>query len=148
MISYSQSIHEKNVVSSMYHLNLSDLSIAFDDFITKITSAGYTIAGQLFYSINSDLKQTENMLIELFVPIEEENCQLDDPFVYRTYFQLTDMMVTRVKGDTEKDFSKAIQILVKEIVDQDLTVKTPTFYKVYLTEDGDTITDIMVGIRD
>ncbi len=148
MISYNQSIHEMNVVSCLYQVALSDLSVAFNDFITNITSAGYTIAGQLFYSINSDLNQMENMIVELFVPIEEDTCKLDDRFVFRTYFQLTDLMATRANGDTERDFSEAIQILINEIVDKNLTVKTPTFYKVYLTDNGDTFTDIMIGVRE
>ncbi len=148
MISYHQSIHEMNVVSCLYQVNLSDLSVAFNDFITNITSAGYTIAGQLFYSINSDLSQTENMIAELFIPIEEDNCKIGDRFSFRTYFQLTDMMVTRVQGDTERDFSEAIRMLMDEIVNKDLEIKTPTFYKVYLTDSGESFTDIMLGIRE
>lgn len=148
MISYHQSIHEMNVVSCLYQVNLSDLSEAFNDFLNHITLAGYTINGQLFYSINSDLRQTENMIVELFVPIEEETCALDERFIFRTYFQVTDMMLTRVKGDMERDFSEAIQVLLSEIVDQNLTVKTPTFYKIYVTDDEEILTDIMIGIRE
>lgn len=148
MISYHQSIHEMNVVSCLYQVNLSDLSEAFNDFLNRIISAGYTIDGQLFYSINSDLMQKENMLVELFVPIEEEIFDMDKRFTFRTYFQVTDMMVTRVKGDMERDFSEEIQVLISEIVDQNLTVKTPTFYKIYVTDDEEIFTDIMIGIRE
>lgn len=148
MIGYHQSIHANNVVSCLYLVDLVNLSEAFEDFVTTITSAGYTPSGQLFYSINSDLRQKQDMMVELFLPIEETSCELDDRFIYRTYFQLNDMIVTRVKGEKESDFQKGLQELIEEIVAKDLTPKTPTFYKIFVNEEGENLTDIMIGIRE
>ncbi|MBM7642769.1 DUF5085 family protein [Streptococcus loxodontisalivarius] len=147
MIGYNQEIHEKNVISCLYQVDLDNLNEAIVDFIEEITNSGHTFAGQLFYSINSDLRQKTNMIVELFISVEEDTSFLDDRFTFRTYFQLTDLLCIRAKGDSEYEFSKAIEELISEIIEQDLTIKTPTFYKVYVTEDDLTFTDIYIGVR-
>lgn len=148
MIGYHQAIHERNVVSCLYQVDLVNLSEVFADFIATIIDSGYTPVGPLFYSINSDLRQTRDMIVEVFIPIEEEKVQLDKCFNFRTYFQLLNLMVTRVAGDSEQEFSKGIELLIEQIIEQELTITTPSFYRIHLTEDGRQLTDIMIGVRN
>ncbi|MBM7642765.1 DUF5085 family protein [Streptococcus loxodontisalivarius] len=146
-ISENQQIHLERVISKYYVASLQDIDNILVEFLTQLNSLNYTQSGQLFYSINSDLRADGTIIIECFLPVDEENQgNLPEEFLYHSYFQVLNLVATRVTGVTEREINTGVGNLAKYIRKNRFKEVTPAFYQ--LTVNDETVyTDIMVGVR-
>ena len=95
----------------------------------------------------TDITVKTDMVIQVFVPVEEEQIYaLQEEYSYQTYFQVLDMVGSRVEGDSEKGFEAGLSKIVSFIVENDLEDRTPPFFVVRVDEEK-TYTDILIGVR-
>lgn len=145
-IGYNQSIHLNNVVSRYYEVALKDFPIIFEDFLNTVTSSGYAPTSNFFYAINSDILETDNMIVQVLIAVEEEKGNnLPEDYRYQTYYEVINMLGIRVEGTKELDFSEAVGVLVEKIVDMNADLASPPFYFVSQIENK-TYTDILIKI--
>ncbi|EOH97191.1 DUF5085 domain-containing protein [Enterococcus plantarum] len=147
-VGFNQTIHFENVVSRYYQVDLKDFAKVFEDFITTVVQSGYTPTSNFFYAINSDLEDPIDMLLQVFIPVEEEKSyELPEEYRYQSYYEIINMLGVRVEGDSEDQFSEGIRMLVEQIVDMDAELASPPFYFVNQI-DGKTFTDILIKISE
>ena len=67
-------------------------------FLEEVRKAGYTLRGPFFYTINSKLEENQDVLMELFIPVEEEYIEdaLPEDFLYHSLFQVLNTVSTRI----------------------------------------------------
>lgn len=147
-IGENQFIMFEKVISRHYRVQKSRLSDIFQKFLKEVLSADYSAAGPFFYSIYSEILEDGTVSIDLFLPVHEENQHvLSEEFLYHSYFQILNMVATRVEGDSELAISKGLANLAQHLLYRNYTEITPPFYLVYF--EGDTVyTDIMIGIDE
>ncbi|MGM0214469.1 DUF5085 family protein [Enterococcus sp. AZ109] len=147
-IGYNQSLQFENVISRYYLMNANETGESFEDALQTIFDAGYSLSENFFYSMNSDIRDEDELLIQVFMPVNEEwQNNLSEEYRYQTYFQVNDMIATRAKGDKQSEISEALQELVVYIVDTDFEVTSPIFYRPQVI--GETVyTDLMIGVRE
>ncbi|MPQ22102.1 DUF5085 domain-containing protein [Carnobacterium divergens] len=143
---FNQTIHFENVVSRYYQVDLKDFAKAFEDFVTTVVKSGYTPTSNFFYAINSDLEDPVDMLLQVFIPVEEDKSyELPENYRYQSYYEVINMVGVRVEGDSESQFSEGIRVLVEQIVEMDAELASPPFY--FVNQIGDkTFTDILIKI--
>ena len=147
-LGFNQSIHLENIISRYYQVNLSDFSKCFEDFVTTILNSGYTPINNFFYSINSDLEDPIDMILQVFIPVKEDKSfELPMEYRYQSYYEVINMIGIRVEGDNENKFAEGVKILVDQIVAMDAEVASPTFYFVNQI-DNKTFTDILLKISE
>lgn len=132
MIAENQFLMYRNVVSKLYQVGPEDMELALSDFMELIESHGLTPTDLFFYTINSDLRETEVVLIELFIPVENSLVDLSsDEFIFRSYFFIDNMIMTRIESgiDEQEKTMEGTLGLIKYCVDNELTTFTPPFYK-------------------
>lgn len=146
-IAENQFIQYERVISCYYRIEQNELQESFDSFLETILELGYTSAHPLFYSINSGILDDNKIIVQLFLPVNEENAMnLPEGFRYQSYFQVLNMISTRVKGTGEmREVSLGITRLFKYININGYKEMTPIFYFVYV-DDCISYTDIMIGI--
>lgn len=147
-VGFNQTIHFENVISRYYQVDLNDFAKAFEDFVTTVVQSGYTPTSNFFYAINSDLEDPIDMILQVFIPVEEEKSyELPEEYRYQSYYEIINMLGVRVEGDSEDQFSEGIRMLVEQIVDRDTELASPPFYFVNQI-DGKTFTDILIKTAD
>ena len=145
IIGEEQEIHGKNIVSRYYWTDLDGIAPSFEDAIKTIGTA-YTLVEGAFYTIISDMRRTDRMLIQVFVPIKEDSApDLPDDYRFQSYFQLLHLIATRVHGRAQADFKDALSALIEHCVEQALTATTPAFFRTTVI-DGQAYTDIYFGV--
>ncbi len=129
MIAHGQSITAKNVISLNCVVDMEMMNAAFTDFIDNVTEAGYTPVGNIFFANGGELMQTEAIPMQLFVSVEEDyHGGLTEEFNYRTYFQVRRVLQTRVKGMSQLDFARGMEVLGEAVTKLDGEYpNTPTF---------------------
>lgn len=143
-IGYRQSIHLENVISRYYQVDLNDFSTIFEEFVLSVVNSGYTPKSNFFYTINSDLEETKDMILQVFIPVEEDKSfDLPPEFHYQSYYEVINMLGIRVEGAQEDKFTKGINNLVEQIVEMDVELASPPFYFVNKFEDK-IYTDILI----
>lgn len=147
-LGYNQSIHVDNVISRYYEVDLKDFSKVFEEFVVTVVERGYTPKSNFFYSINSDLRETTDMILQVFISVEEDNVyELPEEYRYQSYYEVKNMIGVRVEGEAELKFAEGIGTLIEEIVAMDAELSSPPFY--FVTQIGDkTYTDILIGIQE
>lgn len=147
-IGFKQTIHFENVISRYYQVDLKDFSKAFEDFVTTVVNCGYTPKSNFFYAINSDLEDPIDMILQVFISVEEDRSyELPSDYRYQSYYEVINMLGVRVEGDSEDKFSEGMQLLVEQIVDMDAELASPPFYFVNQI-DGKTFTDILIKVSE
>lgn len=147
-VGFNQTIHFENVISRYYQVDLKDFAKVFEDFVTTVVQGGYTPTSNFFYAINSDLEDPIDMLLQVFIPVEEEKSyELTEEYRYQSYYEIINMLGVRVEGDSEDQFSEGIRVLVEQIVDMDAELASPPFYFVNQIDDK-IFTDILIKISD
>ncbi|GAE95508.1 hypothetical protein JCM21714_4786 [Gracilibacillus boraciitolerans JCM 21714] len=130
-------IAHRNVVSKYYHFKPEDLEMAIEDFTTILEKTIIILQGDMFFSILSD-PTAEEMVVEIFLPIEEDSLKVEikEKMLFRSYFTITPMVMTRVT----EDFNEQSQVKYWELVDylnrNELEQRTPVFveYKKHIPE--------------
>lgn len=146
-IGFNQELHFENVISRYYVVSSNEMAEAFQDFLTTVIELGYTPTSGFFYSINSDIRQDTEIVLQTFLPVEELNKNdLPEEYRYQSYFQVNQMLATRIVGEDEHDFSVGLEELISKIIEADLTICTPSFYLVSQIEDK-VYTDVMIGVK-
>ena len=145
---FRQSIHLENVISRYYQVDLTDFSQVFEDFLVTVVKSGYTPKSNFFYAINSDLEDPIDMIVQVFVPVEEDKSyDLPSEYRYQSYYEVINLLGVRVEGENEALFAEGIRMLVDQIVDMDAELASPPFYFVNQIE-GKTFTDILIKIAE
>ena len=147
----NQSLMMSNVLSVNYNIVGDEIAVAFQDMIQTAVAAGYTPKSNPFYScphIGELEDGTYN--ITVYLPVHEDYLgkeELMEGTAYNSYFLVPRMAGVRVTGEEDVDFDKAIYLLTKLLLDNDLEESTPVFY--ISSKINDVLyTDIMVGIRE
>lgn len=144
----NQFIQHEQVISHYYRIRQDEMEEVFKSFLERLLSQGYTPSAPLFYSINSGVLADGKIIMQVFLPVNEANQgHLPEGFLYQTYFQVLDMVATRVIGKDESAISQGLVNLSRYIRVNGYKEMTPVFYCVSVDNDT-TYTDIMVGILD
>nr|WP_277895964.1 DUF5085 family protein [Enterococcus lactis] len=145
-IGYKQALHYQNVISRYYVTNTEELGGCLEDVLETIFEADYSLSDSFFYSMNSDIRE-EEVLVQVFLPVNEEwRDDLSEEYRFHSYFQVNNILATRAKGEMLSEFSKALEELIAVIVQEDLTVVSPIFYRPKVINEL-VYTDLMVGIK-
>lgn len=147
-IGYNQTLQFENVISRYYITSSEETGQCFEDALQTIFDAGYSLAENFFYSTNSDIRDEEELLIQVFLPVNEPNQNnLPEEYRFQTYFQVNNLLATRVKGDSSKRFSEALGELLGYVVEAKLEVTSPIFYCPQVVNEV-VYTDLMIGVRE
>ncbi|MBX8935573.1 DUF5085 family protein [Enterococcus gilvus] len=146
-IGYDQFLQFENVISRYYVTNAEETGKCFEDALQTVLDAGYSLSDNFFYSTNSDIRDEDELLIQVFLPVNEQNKNnLPEEYRFQSYFQVNNMLATRVKGDSSKAFAEALEYLLVYIVDAKANVASPIFYRPQVVNDH-VYTDLMIGVR-
>ena len=144
-IGKEQALHYRNVVSRYYQSDLAGLVDCFNEAMATV-SAKYTPAGGFFYAIISDMRKTDHMLAQVFIPIVEDGApDLPEEYRFQSYFQMLDLIAARALGKTKADFQAPLGALINYCADESLTPVTPPFFRTVVL-DGKPYTDIYFGV--
>ncbi|EOH72836.1 MULTISPECIES: DUF5085 family protein [Enterococcus] len=146
-IGYNQTLQFEHVISRYYITNSEETGQCFEDAMKTIFDAGYSLAENFFYSTNSDIRDEEELLIQVFLPVNEQNQDnLPEDYRFQTYFQVNNLLATRVKGDSSNGFSEALGDLLGYVVETELEVTSPIFYCPEVVNEV-VYTDLMIGVK-
>ncbi|MBC9722779.1 MAG: DUF5085 family protein [Lactobacillus sp.] len=147
-IGYKQSLQFENIISRYYLTSLSETGQCFENALQMISNLGYSLSDNFFYSINSDIRDEEELLIQVFLPVNEQNQgNLPEEYRFQTYFQVNNMLAKRVKGDSSSEFSKSLEELLVFVVDNQFEVTSPIFYRPQVVNDQ-IYTDMLISVRN
>lgn len=129
MISTSESIACKNVVSKEYYCHYKAFGEVIEDFIKIVVEEHkLTLKGNMFYSLNN-LPMDEMMYVTIFVAVEEENYISLRDLEFRSYFYIDNMLLLRFSGDYEALTEYAYAELLDFMYENELEQVTPFFYE-------------------
>ena len=135
-----QDIQYRNVISRYY-------TVSPEEMPEDVRKAGYTLLGPFFYTINSKLEENQDVLMELFIPVEEEYIEnaLPKEFLYHSQFQVLNTVSTRILEPDDESVKEGISFLAGYIYYQGHCELTPPFFFT-TTIDEKFYTDIKVGV--
>lgn len=131
MIVEGQKIEYRNVISKYYTFIPAEIQLAIDDFFEIISENRLTPDGPFFYSINTyNQKDTsEPILAEFFLPVKENNVEIDMEILnFRSYFAVSDMIMTRIDHDFENETLESYGKLLEYIDKQGMELTAPFFH--------------------
>ena len=142
-----QDIQYRNVISRYYTVSPEEMPDTYNAFLDEVRKAGYTLLGPFFYTINSKLEENQDVLMELFIPVEEEYIEnaLPKDFLYHSMFQVLNTVSTRILEPDDESVREGIDFLVGYIRFRDYKELTPPFFFTTIS-DGKVYTDIKVGV--
>ena len=122
-----QDIQYRNVISRYYTVSQEEMPDTYNSFLEEVREAGYTLRGPFFYTINSKLEENQDVLMELFIPVEEEYIEdtLPEDFLYHSLFQVLNTVSTRILEPDDESVKEGISTTIS---------------------DGKVYTDIKVGV--
>ena len=142
-----QDIQYRNVISRYYTVSPEEMPDTYNAFLDEVREAGYTLRGPFFYTINSKLEENQDVLMELFIPVEEEYIEdaLPNDFLYHSLFQVLNTVSTRILEPDDELVREGIDFLAGYIHFRDYKELTPPFF--FTTSiDEKFYTDIKVGV--
>ena len=142
-----QDIQYRNVISRYYTVSPEEMPDTYNAFLDEVRKAGYTLLGPFFYTINSKLEENQDVLMELFIPVEEEYIEdtLPEDFLYHSLFQVLNTVSTRILELDDELIRGGIDFLAGYIHFRDYKELTPPFF--FTTSiDEKFYTDIKVGV--
>ena len=142
-----QDIQYRNVISRYYTVSPEKMPDTYNTFLDEVKKAGYTLLGPFFYTINSKLEENQDVLMELFIPVEEEYIEdsLSKDFLYHSMFQVLNTVSTRILEPDDESVREGIDFLAGYIHFRDYKELTPPFFFITIS-DGKVYTDIKVGV--
>lgn len=142
-----QDIQYRNVISRYYTVSPEEMPDTYNAFLDEVKKAGYTLLGPFFYTINSKLEENQDVLMELFIPVEEEYIEdsLSKDFLYHSMFQVLNTVSTRILEPDDESVREGIDFLAGYIHFQEYKELTPPFFFTTIS-DGKVYTDIKVGV--
>jgi len=142
-----QDIQYRNVISRYYTVSPEEIPDTYNAFLEDVRKAGYTLLGPFFYTINSKLEENQDVLMELFIPVEEEYIEdaLPKDFLYHSMFQVLNTVSTRILEPDDESVREGIDFLAGYIRFRDYKELTPPFF--FTTAINEKFyTDINVGV--
>ena len=108
-----QDIQYRNVISRYYTVSQEEMPDTYNTFLEDVRKAGYTLLGPFFYTINSKLEENQDVLMELFIPVEEEYIEnaLPKDFLYHSMFQVLNTVSTRILEPDDESVREGIDFL-------------------------------------
>lgn len=149
MIVSNQRISYKNVVSKFYAGLAEDMNEAFLDFQKLVKKRNWSPTAPMFFSILSDVTQNE-MLIQIHLPIEETLMEKDkgnDNIQFRSYFYLSNLIMTKVTENLEINTLNAYGDLLNYIAENNLEIEKP-FFNIPKELHGNSYVEIYLGINN
>ena len=142
-----QDIQYRNVISRYYTVSTEEMPDTYNAFLDEVRKAGYTLRGPFFYTINSKLEENQDVLMELFIPVEEEYIEdtLPKDFLYHSLFQVLNTVSTRILEPDDELVREGIDFLAGYIHFRDYKELTSPFFFTTIS-DGKVYTDIKVGV--
>ncbi|MFC0232612.1 DUF5085 family protein [Vagococcus entomophilus] len=113
MIAEGQMISFRNVVSKFYTLYPNDMNLVIEEMGKELEMRNLTPSGPMFYSTITDFRE-EPLTMEVFVPVEENQLpdMQDKEIIFRSYFLIESMIMTRVSNDYEtQTIEKHIELI-------------------------------------
>ncbi|MFT8318596.1 MAG: DUF5085 family protein [Sporolactobacillus sp.] len=146
MIIENDSIELRNVVSRRYFIHYSKFAEAMEDFFQEISLMKLTPTGTFFYSLNN-VPINGNMALEFFMAIEEMDIPKHEGLFFRSYFTVSNMLMTCLTGQfaqlTEKSYA---ELLLFMRVNR-LEMASPIFHFFKGTRDFQYV-ELKVGVQD
>lgn len=142
-----QDIQYRNVISRYYTVSPEEMPDTYNAFLDEVRKAGYTLQGPFFYTINSKLEENQDVLMELFILVEEEYIEdaLPKDFLYQSLFQVLNTVSARILEPDDELVREGIDFLAGYIHFRDYKESTPSFF--FTTSiDEKFYTDIKVGV--
>ncbi|WP_186577125.1 DUF5085 family protein [Aquibacillus kalidii] len=127
MINSSDSIKYKNVISKKYTFHFKDMEQKLKEFINEIDQLQLKVKGPLFYSLNN-VPRDEVMHAEFFMPVINENVQVNEQMYFHSYYSIDHMISTIVYNDVEKVTEEAYASLFHYMEQNKLYQVTPIFH--------------------
>ena len=142
-----QDIQYRNVISRYYKVSPEEMPDTYNAFLDEVRKAGYTLLEPFFYTINSKLEDNQDVLMELFIPVEEEYIEdaLPKDFLYHSMFQVLNTVSTRILEPDDESVKEGISFLAGYIYYQGHCELTPPFFFT-TTINEKFYTDIRVGV--
>lgn len=145
MIVENDSIELKNVVSRKYGLHYSQFPEVMKDFYQLLHDKKLTPTGTLFYSL-SNIPIDEQMAVEVFATVKESYVPQDTDLFFRSYFTVTDMIMTYYFGNVEKLTELAYAELIRFVEENDFELASP-FFHFFKGDQNFQYIELKVGVR-
>lgn len=127
MVIEGERIMYRNVVWHSYEIHYTDFERALDDFNDKLVHAGLSINGPLFYALhNAPLEEIMN--IDFYIPVEQTYVPRDTRLLFQTYFYIDGMLMTRVKGDFQKNTEFGYEKIFTYAIENELQICSPMYH--------------------
>lgn len=131
----------RNVIRKRKTFHVSQMQEEMDAFMTAIETAGGHPAGPIVYSLNN-IPYDGNMDIEFFLPLEEENIQIEN-MTFSSYFEINNVIMSSVDHDYE-DLTKEAYARLLWTLEQNNQKQNTPFYHV-LTPEGTGRVTVLLG---
>lgn len=148
MMYNNHAISYQNIASKYYRFSPEDLEAAITDFRDLLVKYDAEPTGRLFYAMLGD-PTDEIMLIELFMQIEEDNIHFptEEEIMFRSYFNIEPMAVTRIMGDFEEEAQVKYWQLLKHVQQSGYKRNTPVFVELKVDNQGANYVEMSIGIK-
>ena len=130
----------RNVVRKRRQFHVSQMREELDAFMTAIEHAGGHPAGPIVYSLNN-VPHDGYMDIEFFLPLEEENIQIEGT-TFSSYFEINNVIMASVDHDYEKLIKEVYARLLWTLEQNGKNQNTP-FYHILSPENSGKVTVLL-----
>lgn len=126
MIIENDSIELRNVVSRKYVLEDSQFPKAMYDFEQLLNDRKLTPTGTLFFSLDT-FPSEGHFAVEIYATVEEDFVSQNTDLFFRSYFTVSNMMMTYYTGPVERLTKSAYAEIIQFIEDNDWALASPFF---------------------
>lgn len=148
MIYNNHAISYQNVASKYYRFSPEDLEAAIIDFRDLLVKYNCQPTGKVFYAMLSD-PTDEVMLVEVFMAVEENTARFpaEEEIMFRSYFNIKPMIVTRITKDFEEEAQVKYWDLMAYMNDHRYEQSTPVFVELKVDNQGNNYIEMSTGIK-
>ncbi|AXQ79401.1 DUF5085 family protein [Streptococcus chenjunshii] len=130
----------RNVIRKRKQFHVNQMREELDAFMTAVEAAGGHPAGPIVYSLNN-VPQDGYMDIEFFLPLEEENIQVEG-MTFSSYFEINNVIMASVDHNYEELTKEAYARLLWTLEQNGMDQNTP-FYHILSTEGSGKVTVLL-----
>lgn len=116
----------ENVVRKRQTFHISEMTERLDSFMNAVQALGLHPNDTLFYSLNNT-PYDENVDIEFFLPVKETYVESDE-FIFSSYFEMNNMILTTVDNNYETLTEVAYARLLWTLEANNKEIKTPFYH--------------------
>jgi hypothetical protein len=125
MVKSGDFLHYKNVISKSYFIPGDKLPDVMEKFFDEVTGSEITLHRPPFFSIQN--VDVDNILVQCYVSISEDNPNLLEGLHFASYFAIDDMISSMLFGDFESKYISTVEEMCLYLDKNDLVPCTPIF---------------------